>query len=123
MKALSFGEVLWDIYDDKKIIGGAPLNFAAHLVKHGNSVSLLSSVGRDAEGEAALDIMKSWGISTDHVSVLCDRSTGKCLVTLDENAVPSYNLLQDVAYDRITCKSDPDEFDALYFGFCFNCFY
>lgn len=116
MKALAFGEVLWDVYNDKKTIGGAPLNFAAHLAKHGNSVSLLSSVGRDAEGEEALDIIKSLGISTDHVSVLCDRSTGKCLVTLDENAVPSYNLLEDVAYDRITCKSDLDGFDVLYFG-------
>lgn len=116
MKALVFGEVLWDVYGDKKAIGGAALNFAAHLAKHGNFVSLLSSVGRDAEGEETLEIIKGFGISTDYISVLCDRSTGKCLVTLDENAAPSYNLLQDVAYDYITCKSNPDEFDALYFG-------
>ena len=31
MKYLVFGEVLWDVYPNKKYIGGAPLNFAAHL--------------------------------------------------------------------------------------------
>lgn len=29
MKALSFGEILWDVYPNKKCLGGAPLNFAA----------------------------------------------------------------------------------------------
>ena len=33
MNVLSFGEILWDIYPDKKFLGGAPLNFAAHLKK------------------------------------------------------------------------------------------
>ena len=58
MNVLSFGEVLWDVYEDKRVIGGAALNFAAHLAKHGENVSMLSSVGRDEEGSEAIKLMK-----------------------------------------------------------------
>ena len=53
MKVLSFGEILWDIYPDKKYIGGAPFNFAAHLAKHGEEIYMLSCLGKDSLGEEA----------------------------------------------------------------------
>ena len=116
MNVLAFGEVLWDVYPDKKIIGGAPLNFAAHLARHGNSVSLLSAIGNDDEGASAVKIMQQWNISTDLVATLNDKTTGKCLVTLDSNAIPSYNLLRDVAYDYIDCKGSLNAFDMLFWN-------
>ena len=33
MRALSFGEILWDIIEGAARIGGAPFNLAAHLAK------------------------------------------------------------------------------------------
>ena len=45
MKLLSFGEVLWDIYPDKKCLGGAPLNFAAHFVMAGVEADIVAAVG------------------------------------------------------------------------------
>ena len=47
-------EVVWDIYPDKKYIGGAPLNFAAHLAKHGEESYMLSCLGKDELGKEAL---------------------------------------------------------------------
>ena len=47
MKVLAFGEILWDVYPDRKYLGGAPLNFAAHLAKHAEEAYMLSSVGED----------------------------------------------------------------------------
>jgi len=45
------------------------------------------------------------------------RETGKCLVTLDEKRIPSYDLLKDVAYDYIKMPCFPHNFfDVLYFG-------
>ena len=32
MKVLSFGELLWDVYPEKKVIGGAALYFAVNTV-------------------------------------------------------------------------------------------
>lgn len=117
MKLLSFGEILWDIYPEEQFIGGAPLNFAAHCARHGQQVYMLSAVGTEALGDTSLEKVKSWGIRTDFVSRLADKETGKCIVTLDENSVPSYNLLTDVAWDYIDCRQVAEEtFDVLYFG-------
>ena len=116
MKVLSFGEILWDVYPDEKYLGGAPLNFAAHLAKHGEKVYMLSSVGNDTLGREALVQAERWGVSTEYVTVNSEKQTGCCLVTLDERSVPFYNLLKDVAYDHITAAQLPDDADVLYFG-------
>ena len=117
MKVLSFGEVLWDTYPTEKHIGGAPLNFAAHFVKAGGEAYLLSAVGADELGASALSFLKEQGIRTDYVSVLEGKRTGECLVTLDGQGIPRYELLSGVTYDEIP---KPDlagiDFDAFYFG-------
>ena len=116
MKVLSFGEILWDVYSDEKYIGGAPFNFAAHMAKHGEKTYMLSAVGNDDLGKNALEKLNEFGVSAEYVSVLDDKQTGKCLVTLDEQSVPTYNLLQNVAYDFINVENVPNDFDVLYFG-------
>lgn len=116
MKFLSFGEILWDVYPDGNALGGAPLNFAAHLAKHREKVYMLSAIGKDELGSEAVAQLKAWGVSSEYVSSLDDKSTGKCLVSLDENKVPSYNLLTDVAYDYISAENLEEGFDVLYFG-------
>lgn len=117
MKLLSFGEILWDVYPSEKHIGGAPLNFAAHFAKQGGESYMLSSVGDDELGKAALDLLKDFNIKTNYVSISKTNITGKCLVTLDSKGVPSYNLLDDVSYDYIKNFDFSNiKFDAFYFG-------
>lgn len=116
MKLLSFGEMLWDVYPEEKYIGGAPLNFAAHSAKHGEDVAMLSAVGNDELGRETIEQVKKWGISTAYISVIDHKETGRCMVELDSNFVPTYHLLEDVAYDTIPCENLPDAFDVLYFG-------
>lgn len=118
MKLLVFGEVLWDVYPDGRFIGGAPLNFAAHCVKQGEEAFLLSSVGADELGAETLERVRSWNVRTPYVSVLPDYPTGQCLVTLNEQSVPHYHLLTEVAWDYIdgsAVRAD-EKFDVLYFG-------
>ncbi|MBE7044752.1 MAG: carbohydrate kinase [Ruminococcaceae bacterium] len=118
MKLLSFGEVLWDVYPDEEILGGAPLNLAAHAAQCGADAWLLSAVGADKLGEKAIKQISSFGVHTEFISALSDKETGKCLVTLDENAIPHYRLLEDVAYDFIPLSPALSEacFDVLAFG-------
>lgn len=116
MKVLSFGEILWDIYPDKKYIGGAPLNFAAHLAKHGEESYMLSCLGKDDLGEEALLRLKESNVLIDFVSLSASKKTGQCLVTLDKNAVPTYDLKKNVAFDYIDCDNLDRAFDVLYFG-------
>lgn len=116
MKILSFGEILWDVYPDGKFIGGAPFNFAAHCALLGADSYLASAVGSDTIGCDTLEKVKAFGVKTDHISVLDDKETGKCLVTLDEDAHPTYNLLTDVAYDYIQKPDLKEDFDVIGFG-------
>lgn len=116
MKILSFGEILWDVYPDEKYLGGASLNFAAHLAKNGEEAYMLSALGRDTLGADAKSMVEKWNVSTRFVAELPDKETGKCLVTLDENRIPSYNLLDRVAYDFIPTDTVEGDFDVLYFG-------
>lgn len=116
MKLLSFGEILWDVYPDEKHLGGAPLNFAAHFVKQGGQAYMLSALGKDELGEKALRQLSRWGVNAEYVSVLSDKETGKCLVSLDPQGVPSYHIAEASAYDYIDCSAVPNSFDALYFG-------
>ena len=41
MRILSVGEILWDVIGPTEHLGGAPLNFAAHIQKLGHEVFLL----------------------------------------------------------------------------------
>ena len=117
MKILSFGEILFDINGDSACIGGAPFNFAAHAVRAGAEVSLLSSVGNDNLGKMALQCIKDYGVSADYVTVSNDFQTGHCNVTLSQDGIPCYDLVEDVAYDHIPVPNlKNNDFDVLYFG-------
>ena len=115
--ALAFGEVLWDVYPEKKTLGGAALNFAAHFALKGGSARLISAVGDDRLGQQALCEIQRLSVDTRFVSVLPGRKTGRCDVTLDGNAVPKYDLIPDTAYDRIPAEGvDDTRCDVFYFG-------
>ena len=120
-KILSIGEIIWDVFPDKQVIGGAPLNFAAHCALCGAESAILSAVGEDALGDAALDSLAEFCVSEKYVKKL-PYPTGQCLVSLDERAIPSYNVLRNVAYDKIAVEEADlacirtDKYDALYFG-------
>ncbi len=100
LKVLSIGEIIFDIYGENAEIGGAPLNFCAHCALLGAESALISAVGKDEWGEKAKIFLKGFGVDTGFVG-LSELETGKCLVTVDENAVPSYDVLRPAAYDNI----------------------
>lgn len=50
LRIVSFGEVLFDIFDDGARLGGAPLNLAVHLHRLGAEPLLVSAVGQDTLG-------------------------------------------------------------------------
>jgi len=115
MKILSFGEIIWDVYDDKKLLGGAPFNFAAHAVKQGATAAIISAVGEDSLGKKTLSYVKKYNVETDYITIN-KYPTGQCLVTLDGNKVPHYSILENVSYDFINTPNLSTEFDVISFG-------
>lgn len=99
------GEVLFDMINGARHLGGAPLNFAAHLARLGHAVHFVSAVGNDANGRHALAEMRRLGLATDWVRVMespgesGDYPTGTVTVELDANGQPSYTIHRPAAYD------------------------
>lgn len=118
---ISFGEIIWDIYEFDSCIGGAGLNFAAHCARCGADSFIFSALGKDELGKKAYDIISEFNINSDFVQYV-DKKTGQCIVKLNEKSVPDFEIVSDAAYDNIVV-SDEDisfinkkRFDALYFG-------
>ena len=122
MKILSFGEILWDQFEQSAEIGGAPFNFNAHLAQLGADSYMVSAVGSDELGTRTLAEVERLGVKRDFISVSGAHPTGICRVTVDAQGQPVYRLVEDTAYDNIQIDgSEIDRiraacFDAFYFG-------
>lgn len=114
-KVIAFGEILWDIFGDDKKMGGAPLNFSAHYAKLGGNIKLVSAVGNDENGAEAIKCAGAFGIDTEYISVV-DKPTGQCIVLLDENGSPTYEIVPDASNDCIQPVDILGGCDALYYG-------
>jgi len=75
MSIFVFGEILWDVYPEKKVLGGAPFNFAAHLSRLGNEAFLLTAIGDDELGAETAKAIDGVNLPRDFVSVI-DRQQG-----------------------------------------------
>ena len=108
MKVLSFGEIMFDITEGKKYIGGAPFNVAAHLSKLGAQSYILTGVGSDKNGQEALESTHDLGIKTDFISTTEKFPTGTVTVELKDGK-PSYTIHENTAWDNINlCDSGLD---------------
>jgi len=118
---LTFGEILWDVYENESLIGGAGLNFASHCAKCGAKSYMISAIGDDELGRNAIEKVKEFGVEPRFIGT-ADTPTGQCTVTLNEAKIPTFRLHENSAYDNITLsETDLEEiremkFDALCFG-------
>lgn len=98
-----FGELLWDVFDEEKKIGGAPFNVAAIAGLLGVDSAMITAVGNDALGEELVAAAEG---KTRLVLQKNDRPTGSVIVTLDKNKKPSFEIAEDVAYDYIELNEE-----------------
>ncbi len=118
---LCFGEMLWDkISPTNKQPGGAPMNVALHLLKHGHDVCLVSRVGNDSDGCDLLDFIRPSGISLDFIQRDATVPTGVVNVVLDEKQNATYDIVFPSAWDFIQLDEPlmekMDDVDVIVFG-------
>ncbi len=77
---LGLGEVLWDEFPAGRRLGGAPANLAYHAAALGDRAALLSRVGRDEPGDAALAELSERGVDVGLVQRDARRATGTARV-------------------------------------------
>ena len=98
-RIVGFGEALWDVFPEGRKIGGAPANFAYHVAQWGLNSCAVSAKGNDELGDDIVRKFDENGLNYRLERV--DFPTGTVQVTLDENKVPSYNIMEGVAWDNI----------------------
>lgn len=114
------GEILIDIFPDYQRIGGAPFNFAFHLKRLGFPVRFISRVGDDAYGRRIGAMLEAHGFDNGDLQIDDRHPTGSVKVSLDEQGVPTFDILADVAYDYLDLEpvrvSDSQTAAMTYFG-------
>lgn len=117
---ICFGETLWDVFPDKKVVGGAPLNVSLRLHKLGAHSRMISRIGQDQDGDKLIEFLKKE--SFDHSLIQSDAEypTGNVQVHLDKNNTATYTISEPVAWDHIVVKQNDIEgiskADAFLFG-------
>ena len=115
---LCAGEVLWDLYPDAKVMGGAVANVALHARALGAHSGLLSAVGEDELGDTIVSRLSS---ELNHLFIrrVPDKPTGSVKITLTDGQ-PSFECTSDVAFDYIewchSCQQAARMSDAVVFG-------
>jgi fructokinase len=100
-KIICFGEILWDIFEDGKKLGGAPFNVTNSLKDLGADVEFISRIGKDFLGNEILKELKSRGVSTIFLQEDPIYPTGKVTVDIDSNGSAKYEIDNDSAWDYI----------------------
>jgi len=98
-------------------IGGAPFNVYYRLHSLGNNVKIISSIGDDELGLKALKFFKKNSLNSEFISIDKEHKTGQVKIQL-ESGEPSYNIVNDVAWDFIPIKKEytSEKLDYLIFG-------
>ena len=117
----SIGEILWDVYPDRKRLGGAPFNFIYHVWKIHKRANFISSIGNDENGKEILDFLNGKNFPTDNIILDEDHPTGTVQVKLNEDKTPKFKISAECSYDYIslsdkTKKIIEAETEILYFG-------
>ena len=96
---VGLGEILWDVFPERKILGGAPANFAYHISQFGFNGYAVSAIGKDLLGKEILDSLEQKGLN--HLIESTNFPTGEVKVSVDNWGVPQYKICEGVAWDNI----------------------
>ena len=120
IKAVCFGEVLFDVFPTHSKIGGAPLNVCVRLESLGADAAMLSSVGEDQNGIKIINYLRNSGVDTDGIQIQTEYATGVVNVVLNDKGVASYDIAYPVAWDKIelqeSMRSVVESSDVLVYG-------
>lgn len=106
INAVSFGEVLFDVFGNEKKIGGAPLNLALRIASFGFPVSMISAVGNDEDGRVICDFVAQHHLDTRGIICTSEYDTGVVQVTLNDRGSATYEIKYPAAWDFIEANEN-----------------
>ncbi len=104
-RTVVLGEVLWDLFEDSRRLGGAPLNFGVHARRLGHPVTLISALGTDELGEQASEMIASLDLDTRLLQTTPLFPTGTAEVHLGYGGKTQFTITRPAAYDAVQLSS------------------
>lgn len=100
---VGLGELLWDLFPDRKELGGAPANFAYHAKMLGAKSFIVSAIGDDLLGRDLLQSLSRMGMDSSYIQ-RNHQNTGTVAIDFDLNGEPLYEISFPNAWDFIQSK-------------------
>jgi fructokinase len=115
---VGLGEVLWDVFPERKILGGAPANFAYYASQLGFNGCIVSAVGKDLLGKEILNALAEKELGS--LIETLDYPTGEVLVVLNAGGIPQYEICENSAWDNIPFTKRTEELARNCSAVCFG---
>lgn len=119
-KIICFGEMLWDVFPDGEVAGGAPMNVALNLKQLGMDVEMISRLGKDVLGDKLKEFVKEYGLPLTQIQEDEEYLTGKVIVNNADKENIKYEIIEPSAWDFIALTEENlgvvQEAKALIFG-------
>ena len=120
-KITSIGEILFDIFNIEKKLGGAPFNFLYHIMMLTGQGNFISRIGNNRLGKSILEFFKFKKISPDYIQIDKIHPTGEAKAVLNDEKIPEWKIKTDTSYDFIEFnkkikKLVVEKTDCIYFG-------
>ncbi len=117
----TFGELVIDLLPIETplgraylpVPGGAPANVAAGVAQLGRTAAMISRVGMESFGEAAVRALARTGVDTGHITRSAENNTALAVVTLtEENESGFFFYRENCADSNLTVADVPDDIIA-----------
>ena len=99
-KVIGVGELLCDLFPERRNPGGAPANFAFHAAQFGCLGMVASAVGQDELGRELVDFLDQQGVKTELIQSNAN-PTGQVTVDLSRPDHPQYTIHPGAAWDHL----------------------
>jgi len=118
---VGIGEILFDIFGEERVPGGAPFNFAYYAQALGMDGIIASRIGRDDHGTRLRgEVVPSLDMTADYLQTDDTHPTGTVNVHLDAGGNATYEIVGDVAWDYLEMTPELEGLahrtDAMSFG-------
>jgi fructokinase len=110
--------VLWDVFPERRVLGGAPANFAYYASRFGFKGCVVSAVGKDLYGKEILDALAEKKL--DFLIEAVDCPTGEVQVALNAQGIPRYEICENSAWDNIPFTKRAEELARSCSAVCFG---
>lgn len=118
------GEALFDCFADECVLGGAPVNFAAHIQQLiaplGGRTLVVSRCGVDKLGDRLIDELSQRGVETNFIQRDLTAPTGRVEVAVNADGEPSFSIANDVAWDYLRYDVAIDQLARQTSAVCFG---